>query len=135
MKTTRNIAALSVVVALGLAGPVMAPATAQGPAPQAPPPGTSSTPGNMGAGNNGNPAVKSPRANSDQKTSAAGTAALEAGANSFTESQARSRIEGAGFGKVTGLAKDQQGIWRGKAQKDGRMVSVGLDFKGNVASQ
>lgn len=57
------------------------------------------------------------------------------GSNSFTESQARSRIEGAGFGKVTGLAKDQQGIWRGKAQKDGRMVSVGLDFKGNVASQ
>ena len=123
--------ALSVVVAFGLAGPAMA----QSPAPQAPPAAKSATPGNMGAGESGHPAVNRPRANSDQTPAKAGSAALEAGANSFTESQARSRLEGAGFGQVTGLAKDPQGVWRGKAQKDGRMVSVGLDFKGNVASE
>ena len=123
--------AMSVVVAMGLAAPVMA----QKAAPQAPSSAKSTTPGNMGAGENGNPAVKSPRPNSDQKQAAAGNAALESGANSFTEAQARSRIEGAGFGQITDLAKDQQGIWRGKAQKDGRTVSVGLDYKGNIGSE
>ena len=54
------------------------------------------------------------------------------GANSFTESQARSRIEGAGFGGVTGLHKDDQGIWRGHATRAGQPVAVALDYQGNV---
>jgi putative membrane protein len=57
------------------------------------------------------------------------------GANSFTEGQARSRIESAGFGSVTGLKMDSQGVWRGTASKNGKTVSVALDFKGNVVSQ
>jgi len=40
-----------------------------------------------------------------------------AGANSFTEGQAKSRIEGAGFTQVTGLKKDDNGIWRGSAMQ------------------
>jgi periplasmic protein CpxP/Spy len=89
----------------------------------------------------GNPAVKSPQPNSDQSSSRgkasgdAGSARLEPGSNSFTEPQARSKIEQAGYQKVTDLRKDDQGIWRAKAEKDGRNVSVGLDFKGNVATQ
>src|SRR4051794_18193206 len=55
-----------------------------------------------------------------------------AGANSFTEGQARSRIEAAGFTNVQDLQKDDQGIWRGKAQKGGQQTSVALDFQGNV---
>ena len=43
-----------------------------------------------------------------------------AGANSFTEGQAKSRIESNGFSNVTELRKDDQGVWRGKATKDGR---------------
>jgi protein CpxP len=88
----------------------------------------------------GNPAVKSPQPNSDLSSSrgAAGgdarSARLEPGSNSFTESQARSKIEQAGYQNVTDLKKDDQGIWRGKAQKGGQTVSVGLDFKGNVAT-
>ena len=59
--------------------------------------------------------------------------ALETGANSFTEDQARKRLEDAGLAEVSGLAKDDQGVWRGKAMRDGKPVSVGLDYKGNVA--
>ena len=56
------------------------------------------------------------------------------GANSFTESQARSRIEDRGFTNVSGLKKDDQGIWRGTAMKDGKAVAVALDYKGNVVA-
>jgi hypothetical protein len=55
-----------------------------------------------------------------------------AGSNSFTEGQAKSKIEAAGFGNVTELKKDDKGIWRGKASKDGSATSVSLDFQGNV---
>jgi opacity protein-like surface antigen len=54
------------------------------------------------------------------------------GANSFTEGQAKSRIESTGYTNVSGLRKDDQGVWRGTAMKDGRQVNVGLDFQGNV---
>ena len=40
-----------------------------------------------------------------------------AGANSFTEGQAKSRIEDRGFKNVSGLTKDSNGVWRGKAEK------------------
>jgi putative membrane protein len=58
-----------------------------------------------------------------------------AGANSFTEGQAKSRIESQGFTNVSGLAKDDQGIWRGRAIKDGKNVNVSLDFHGDVFAQ
>ena len=62
-------------------------------------------------------------------------AALEAGANSFTEGQARSRIEDKGFKNVSGLKKDDSGVWRGKADHNGKAVNVSVDFQGNVVSQ
>ena len=55
-----------------------------------------------------------------------------AGANSFTEGQAKSRIEEAGFTNVTSLKKDDNGVWRGKASKGGSSTDVSLDFQGNV---
>jgi hypothetical protein len=55
-----------------------------------------------------------------------------AGANSFTEGEAKSRIEARGFANVSELKKDDQGIWRGKAMRNGRNVDVALDFQGNV---
>ena len=54
------------------------------------------------------------------------------GANSFTENQAKDRIIAAGFGTVSALAKDDDGIWRGTAMKDGKTVNVAVDYKGNV---
>lgn len=58
-----------------------------------------------------------------------------AGANSFTEAQAKSRIEDAGYAKVSALALDGKGIWRGTATKDGKSVQVALDYQGNVVAQ
>jgi hypothetical protein len=59
-------------------------------------------------------------------------AAPVAGANSFTEAQARSRIETHGYANVSGLTKDAQSIWRGKATKGGAPVNVALDYQGNI---
>jgi len=55
-----------------------------------------------------------------------------AGKNSFTEDQAKSRIEKAGYTDVGGLKLDDQGVWRATASKDGKPVAVSLDFQGNV---
>ncbi|MFA6154208.1 DUF4142 domain-containing protein [Mesorhizobium sp.] len=56
------------------------------------------------------------------------------GANSFTEDQAKGRIQDAGFADVSALTKDDQGIWRGQATKDGKKVDVALDYQGNVVA-
>jgi hypothetical protein len=58
-----------------------------------------------------------------------------AGANSFTEGQAKSRIEDKGFKNVSGLKKDANGVWRGKADQNGKSVNVSVDFQGNVVAQ
>jgi hypothetical protein len=63
------------------------------------------------------------------------SAAPVPGANSFTEGQARSRIEEAGFSNVSELRKDDQGIWRGRAMRGGQQVGVALDYQGNVSVQ
>lgn len=66
--------------------------------------------------------------NSDQKNSDAPVA----GRNSFTEGQAKSAIEKAGYSDVTDLKKDDNGVWRGKANKAGSASSISVDFQGNV---
>ena len=55
-----------------------------------------------------------------------------AGRNSFTEGQAKSKIEDAGYSNVTELKKDDDGVWRGKASKGGSATAVSVDFQGNV---
>ena len=80
-----------------------------------------SQPAKSGPGNN---AVNSPDTkNSNQPV---------AGRNSFTEGQAKSRIEDAGYTNVMNLKKDDNGVWRGKASKGGASVNVSVDFQGNV---
>ena len=54
------------------------------------------------------------------------------GANSFTESEAKSRITGQGYSHVGTLRKDANGVWRGSATKDGHRVHVSVDYQGNV---
>lgn len=74
-------------------------------------------------------------------TAGAGSTAPEAtgapapGANSFTEAQARARMESAGYSGITDLRQDDQGIWRGMAVKDGKPAAVALDFRGAVTGQ
>src|ERR1700757_1292483 len=55
-----------------------------------------------------------------------------AGANSFTMAQAQKRIEDKGYTQVSGLAKDDKSVWRGRAMKSGKPVDVALDYKGNI---
>jgi hypothetical protein len=74
----------------------------------------------------GMPAVATPSTNN--------SSAPAAGANSFTEAQARSRIEAAGYSDVSKLEKDKDGVWRGHAAKSGTQSAVGLDYQGNVVS-
>lgn len=74
------------------------------------------------------PAVTSPKAGNNPGAPAAG-------ANSFTEDQAKSRIEAQGFTNVSGLAKDKDGVWRGKASKGGKNQDVSLDYQGNIVAK
>ena len=142
------------VVGLAFAQPPTAPSHATGPGAVSPQPGAttmqavpapgasattgpsmgvanSATPGSMhsdkekaAASGDRNQAVATTNANSNQPAK---------GANSFTEAEARRRIEAAGFSNVTGLAKDTEGVWRGKAQqKTGGPIDVWLDYKGNT---
>lgn len=87
------------------------------------PAGAQSQPAQSGPGNNA--------INSSDKNNAN---APVAGRNSFTEGQAKSRIEEAGYSNVSGLQKDNQGVWRGKADKAGTKTDVSVDFQGNVNS-
>ena len=57
------------------------------------------------------------------------------GANSFTEAQAKDRIAKAGYSSVEALTKMPDGIWSGKATRNGQSVTVMLDYKGNVSQQ
>jgi opacity protein-like surface antigen len=78
------------------------------------------------------PAQSGPGNNAVNSSGQNNSAAPVAGRNSFTEGQAKSKIEGAGFSNVTELKKDDNGIWRGKASKGGSTSSVSVDFQGNV---
>lgn len=93
--------------------------------------GTATGSSNPAANPNGNAPSN---VNASGKSTIVPLASLEKGANSFTEGQARSRLEGAGFTNVTELKKDDQGIWRGKAMRDGKSVTVGFDYKGNIGA-
>ena len=84
----------------------------------------------------------SPPANRDASTPAVNSpnsppnpGAPVAGANSFTEAQAKSRIEARGFTNVSALKKDDAGVWRGTASQAGKSMTVSVDFQGNVVAQ
>src|SRR4051812_42149917 len=80
-----------------------------------------------------NPAAQSgPGNNAVNSAGQNNSAAPVAGANSFTEGQAKSKIEDAGFTNVTELKKDDNGVWRGKASRGGTASAVSVDFQGNV---
>jgi hypothetical protein len=57
------------------------------------------------------------------------------GSNSFTETQAQSRLAKHGYTDVTGLMKDENGVWRGKAKSKGKSVAVALDYKGDITAK
>jgi hypothetical protein len=74
-----------------------------------------------------NPAVKTDSQNNSSRP--------VKGANSFTQSEAKSRISDKGYTNVAGLRKDSSGVWRGTASKDGKRVHVSVDYQGNVNAE
>jgi hypothetical protein len=78
------------------------------------------------------PAQSGPGNNAVNSSGQNNSNAPVAGRNSFTEGQAKSKIEGAGFTNVSELKKDDNGVWRGKASKGGSSTDVSVDFEGNV---
>ncbi len=81
------------------------------------------------------PANNGPNNNAINGTGGNNPGAPVKGANSFTEGQAKSRIEARGYTQVKGLQKDDSGVWRGTAMKDGKSTTVSVDFQGNVVAQ
>jgi hypothetical protein len=71
-----------------------------------------------------NPAVKGVHENN--------SAAPVSGANSFTMNEAKSQIQAKGYTNITGLKKGKDGVWRGKATKDGQSGPISVDYQGNV---
>ena len=87
------------------------------------------------AAQNQNPPAKDGPQNSAINTDTSSNRQVDApvaGRNSFTEGEAKSRIEKMGFGNVSDLKKDDNGVWRGRAMKNGQMVDVSVDYQGNV---
>lgn len=78
------------------------------------------------------PAQSGPNNSAINRSGDNSSAAPVSGRNSFTEGQAKSRIEEAGYSNVSDLQKDKDGVWRGKAMKGGATTEVSLDFQGNV---
>ncbi len=54
------------------------------------------------------------------------------GANSFTEGQAKSRLEASGYSNIGGLKKDDKGVWKATATHSGAQVNVTVDYRGNI---
>ncbi|MET3844027.1 PepSY domain-containing protein [Bradyrhizobium sp. OAE829] len=78
------------------------------------------------------PAQSGPNNNAVNSSGQNNSNAPVAGRNSFTEGQAKSKIEEAGYSNVSDLTKDDNGVWRAKASKGGAPTDVSLDFQGNV---
>ncbi|BBK30598.1 hypothetical protein EDC65_1964 [Stella humosa] len=114
-----------IVIAAAAFGMMVGSALAQTtmPAPTTPPAAT--PPANQTAPTN--PAVNSSGPNNP--------GAPAAGANSFTEAQAKSRLEANGYSGVGTLAKDKDGVWRGNATRNGQSVEVAVDYQGNIVAR
>lgn len=120
---------LVILLSLCASAPVLAQTTVTG---------KPATNGASSATSGGQNAVTRPNTDHAQDGKPASTGALanvklEPGANSFTEGEARRRLEKAGFHDVKDLKKDADGIWGASATMEGKPANVGLDFKGNIA--
>lgn len=51
----------------------------------------------------------------------------------FTQDQAKALLEAKEYSKVSGLRRDTEGVWHGKAEKDGLLRNVTIDTDGNVS--
>lgn len=78
---------------------------------------------------------EAPRNDAVDTTPTTGETTQTPGANSFTEAQAQGAITNAGYTDVGPLMQNEAGLWQGTAVKDGKSVTVSVDYKGAVTSQ
>lgn len=78
---------------------------------------------------------KEPRNEAVDTAPVTGESGPTPGANSYTETQAKSAIEAAGYTAVGALIQNAAGLWQGKATKDGKETTVSVDYKGAVTAQ
>jgi len=134
---TRTMLTLAATLLAGSALAHTAPGnTAPGATSNAPMPGVSSstgvTPGTGLVDRNSGTAAASGDRNQAVATTGANAPQPARGANSFSQDEAQRRIGAADFQGVSALTKDDGGVWRGTATKDGRSVGVWLDYKGDT---
>lgn len=86
----------------------------------------------LAAACNPNAETNNPAVATDESVAERQAAAPAAGATSFTEAQARQRLEEKGYTSATALTQDPSGAWRAQATKDGQPVTVVVDYQGNV---
>lgn len=129
LNTTMRAAAIAALLGAGnLAGlpGTVAPAAAQ----STPPTGAAAPPAA------GMPADPNAPSNPPIRRPTDGKADLPApGANSFTEAQVRSRLESRGYVAIEGLIRGDDGVWRGRATRDGKTNQVAVDYQGNVIAE
>ena len=110
--------------------------TAPGATSNAPMPGvspsTGTTPGTGVVDRNTGTAAAAGDRNQAVATTSANAPQPARGANSFTEGEARRRIESEGYSSVGALTKDDGGVWRGTATRNGQAARVWLDYKGSI---
>jgi hypothetical protein len=111
--------ALIALLAVGVAGAAYAQNAQMPTGPTNPPPGTSYG----GAGNN--PYLP------PSTTGTAKPGALNSNASS-AEAATRYKFEQAGFHDVKGLSRTPDGVWSGRAVRNGVEVAVSMDAAGNI---
>ena len=142
MKTTSLALAAALLAGTALAQSTTTPtrptsgASAPGATSNAPMPGVNSstgvTPSTGLVGRNAGTAAASGDRNQAVTTTTANAPQPARGSNSFTQGEARRRLENAGFQNVNNLRKDDGGVWRGTGTKDSQPAQVWLDYKGNT---
>jgi hypothetical protein len=63
------------------------------------------------------------------------SSALDSTSVSGAQAAAQSKIQEAGFSNVKGLSRTTDGVWMGRAVKNGVEVSVALDPTGRITTQ
>lgn len=131
LNTTMRAAALAALLGAGVLAGLpgssgVTPAAAQ----STPPTGAAAPPAA------GVPADPNAAANPPIRRSGDGRADLPApGANSFTETQVRTRLESRGYVAIEGLTRGEDGVWRARATRNGKTNQVAVDYQGNVIAE
>jgi hypothetical protein len=118
MKIIAGLVAVAIVGAAGAAFAQNAPLSGGA---TNPPPGTSHSPGT--------PLLP------ESTTNTAKPGALDSGNVTGAQAAARSKFEEAGFSNVKGLSRSTDGVWSGRAVKDGVEIGVAMDPSGRITQQ